>query len=304
MPVDPKLIIDFATIAEEGSFTRAAQRLRVAQPWLSARIHKLEQTIGYRLFDRTTRSVSLTKQGAELFEAASNLAKAAEAVDRLTLQLGRGSRSVLRIGAPPYSKIIQERGKLIGEFGVTHPHVTIEIEIGWSLALLDRLKARCIELAFIMGDAGSDEIEGLVLKWCGAALTLDPGHPWAKAPSISPEVTAGHSIDVFVRSLNPDLWDALYAPLINAGAHLVEVAELAEGAPDRMKSPDAVAAYLDLGADDAGSAEVVRVPLAAPASVPFQLLRPVAPLSKVGEEFWQLAHFLNDWSVARRTGNP
>lgn len=289
MPVDPKLIIDFAAVAEERSFTLAARRLRVAQPWLSARIHKLEQIVGYRLFDRTTRSVSLTGRGAKLFEAARDLVKAAEAADRLAMQLGRANPSALRVGAPPYSKVIRERRKLIGEFGLVHPNVSIEIEIGWSLALLDRLEAGQIELAFIMGDPGAAKFEALALKYFGAALTLAADHPWAKAPSISPEALAGHSINVFVRALNPGLWDSLYGPMIKAGAHLVEVPELAEGAPDRMRSPDALAAYFDLGLDALETAEVVRIPVAAPATVPFQLLRSAMPLSESGEEFWRFA---------------
>lgn len=282
-------MIDFATIAENGSFTRAAQRLRVAQPWLSARIHKLEQIIGYRLFDRTTRSVTLTERGAELFEAARNVAKAAEAADRLALQLGRRNRTVLRIGAPPYSKIIRERRELIGEFANAHPDVSLEIETGWSLALLGRLETGNIDLAFIMGDTEATSFESLVLKRFGVALSLDRDHPWANSSSISPDATSGQTIEVFIRNLYPGLWDRLYAPLIKAGAHLIEVPELAEGAPDRMRSPDAVAAYFDFGADDAGFAEVVRIPLAAPATVPFQLLRNIAEPSKAGDEFWQFA---------------
>lgn len=289
MPIDPKLMIDFAAIAEEGSFTRAAQRLRVAQPWLSARIHKLEQTVGYRLFDRTTRSVSLTERGAELFEAARDVARAAEAADRLALQLGRRNQTVLRIGAPPYSKIIRERRELIGDFALAHPEVSLEIEIGWSLALLGRLDAGNIDLAFIMGDTRATGFENVVLKRFGVALSLGRDHPWAKLPSISPEATIGQPIEVFIRNLNPGLWDRLYAPLIKAGAHLVEVPEMAEGAPDRMRSPEAVAAYFDFGADDAGSAEIVRIPLAAPAIVPFRLVRHIAQPSKIGEEFWQFA---------------
>ncbi|WP_340315983.1 LysR family transcriptional regulator [Rhizorhabdus argentea] len=291
MPIDPKLMIDFATIAEEGSFTRAAQRLRVAQPWLSVRIHKLEEIVGYRLFDRSTRRMLLTEPGAELFEAARNVAKAAEAAERLALQLGRRSRTVLRIGAPPYSKIIRERRELIGEFALAHPNVSLEIEIGWSLALLDRLARGDIDLAFIMGDTEAVGFEKVVLKWFGVALSLAHDHPWAKLSSISPERTVGQPIEVFIRNLNPGLWDQLYAPLIEVGADVIEVPELAEGAPDRMRSPEAVAAYLDFGADDPGLAEIVRIPLATPAIVPFQLLRHNAAPSKVGEEFWQFAHF-------------
>ncbi|MEJ7927498.1 LysR family transcriptional regulator [Sphingobium sp. AN641] len=292
MRIDPKLIIHFAVIAEEGSFTRAARRLRVAQPWLSARLHKLEEMLGFRLIERTTRSLSLTEKGAEFLAAARNVAEASEAADCLALQLGRSNRGVLRIGAPPYSKAIRERRELIDAFAIAHPTVSVEIETGWSLALLGRLDRRDIDLAFIMGDLDITGFESVILRRFGVALTMARDHPWSAEPTLSPKALAGRPVEVFVRNLNPILWDTLYAPLIDAGAAFIEVPEVAEGPPDRMRSPDALAAYLDFGGYDAGLADVVRIPLAAPALVPFQLVRPVSQLSNAGEDFWQSARLI------------
>src|SRR5688572_32193898 len=56
----------FIAVAREGSFTRAAERLNLAQPSLSARIHHLEQSLGGALFDREERPVRLTSLG-EIF---------------------------------------------------------------------------------------------------------------------------------------------------------------------------------------------------------------------------------------------
>jgi hypothetical protein len=64
---------------------------------------------------------------------------------------------------------------------------------------------------------------------------------------------------------------------------------MAEGAPNRMDSPDELAAFFDFGADDPGTTEVVRIPLAAPVAVPFQLLRRTGRSSKAAQEFWDLA---------------
>jgi DNA-binding transcriptional LysR family regulator len=287
--IDPKLIIDFATIAEEGSFTRAAQRLRVAQPWLSARLHKLEELLGFRLLDRTTRSVSLTHRGAEFLEAARRVVDACEGADRLALQLKRSDRSVLRIGAAPYTKIIRRRRELIDGFARAHPKVSLELETGWSLALLGRLDAGEIDLTFLMGAVDQERYEGVVLKEYGVALTLSREHPLAAASSLSPEEIKNWPIQVYTRGLYPGLWDALHAPLLEVGARLVEVPEMAEGAPSRMDSPDEIAAFFDFGADDPGTADVVRIPLAAPVAVPFQLLRRTGQPSQAGQQFWDLA---------------
>jgi DNA-binding transcriptional LysR family regulator len=59
-----------ATLAEELNFTRAARRLGVAQPALSARISRMERRLGRKLVERTTRSVQLTEAGLELLARA------------------------------------------------------------------------------------------------------------------------------------------------------------------------------------------------------------------------------------------
>ena len=60
----------FATLAEELNFTRAARRLGVAQPALSARISRMERRLGRKLVERSTRSVRLTQAGADLLARA------------------------------------------------------------------------------------------------------------------------------------------------------------------------------------------------------------------------------------------
>lgn len=69
----------FVAIAEEGSFTRAARRLFIAQPALSKQIHDLEEEIGVRLLVRSARGAALTVPGAELLEHARALLEAEEA---------------------------------------------------------------------------------------------------------------------------------------------------------------------------------------------------------------------------------
>jgi DNA-binding transcriptional LysR family regulator len=59
-----------ATLAEELNFTRAARRLGVAQPALSARISRMERRLGRKLVERSTRSVRLTDAGLELLARA------------------------------------------------------------------------------------------------------------------------------------------------------------------------------------------------------------------------------------------
>jgi len=63
LDLDTRLLRAFVAVSEDLSFTRAAARLYVAQQALSAQIQQLETRVGTRLFDRTTRKVSLTDAG-------------------------------------------------------------------------------------------------------------------------------------------------------------------------------------------------------------------------------------------------
>jgi DNA-binding transcriptional LysR family regulator len=88
----------FVAIAEEHSFSRAAERLWVAQPGLSSQIRRLEAELGIRLFDRHTRGVTLTAAG-ELFLERARAVIAAADVARST---GHGALGRSRgTGTPP-----------------------------------------------------------------------------------------------------------------------------------------------------------------------------------------------------------
>ena len=75
----------FVTVAEELHFTRAAERLGVSQPQLSQQVRRLERELAVRLFDRSTRSVRLTEQGAAALEPARRLLGGADAVRHAAL---------------------------------------------------------------------------------------------------------------------------------------------------------------------------------------------------------------------------
>src|SRR5262245_39336873 len=88
----------FVAIAEEGSFTRAAGRLWVAQPGLSTQIRRLESELGAQLFERHTRGVDLTAAG-ELFLDRARTALAAAEVARCTgHDLESGLAGSIRLG--------------------------------------------------------------------------------------------------------------------------------------------------------------------------------------------------------------
>jgi len=88
----------FVAIAEEGSFTRAAERLWVAQPGLSTQIRRLERELGVKLFERHTRGVDLTEAGELLLERARAALAAADVASRVGGDLKSGVLGIIRLG--------------------------------------------------------------------------------------------------------------------------------------------------------------------------------------------------------------
>src|ERR1700752_1877590 len=91
----------FVAVAEEGNFSRAAAKVRVAQPSLSQQIQKLEAEIGQRLFDRLPRSVVATEAGKCLLEYARKILIELADARRCVDDLKHGVAGRLVVGALP-----------------------------------------------------------------------------------------------------------------------------------------------------------------------------------------------------------
>jgi DNA-binding transcriptional LysR family regulator len=91
----------FVVVAQEVNFTRAAQRLRIAQPALSSQIKKLEQELGVRLFERVGRGVRLTEAGQLLLEEARHHFVQIEQTVRVVQETGHGEVGRLSLGFIP-----------------------------------------------------------------------------------------------------------------------------------------------------------------------------------------------------------
>ncbi len=117
----------FLAVAETMSFRRAAERLNMAQPPLTAAIRHMEETIGVRLFERTNRITCLTAAGEVLREEAHRAIAQAERAVALTRRAGAGETGSLRIGFVA-SAVRQLLPILVTAFREQHPAVTLELE--------------------------------------------------------------------------------------------------------------------------------------------------------------------------------
>ena len=116
----------FLALADLGSFTRAAERMRVAQPALSQQIRDLELELGVRLFDRTTRRVEMTAAGEEFRLSAAKIVEELELAVGHARDLAERRRGRLVVAAPPLlaAAMLPEA---IAAFARQHPGVRVEL---------------------------------------------------------------------------------------------------------------------------------------------------------------------------------
>lgn len=138
-------LVYFEAVARHGGFSRAAERLRVAQPAVSAQVKRLERELGTPLLERTTRSVALTRAG-ELFLTHARTVLAQLDMARVELdELAAVRRGSLRIGATELLASLDLPSLLAG-FHRRNPGVTLALTTGLVADLLADLDADRVDV--------------------------------------------------------------------------------------------------------------------------------------------------------------
>lgn len=140
----------FVTVADERSFSRAAQRLHVVQSAVSATIKTLERELGVRVFDRSARRVELTDAGRALLPAARRtLAAAGTARDAID-EFHGGLRGVVRLGVMQSQRDPAVNVPLLlSSFSRSHPNVDVELRQAPSAEHADDLRSGRLDLAYV-----------------------------------------------------------------------------------------------------------------------------------------------------------
>jgi len=151
----------FVAVAEEQHITRAAERLSMQQPPLSAQIKGLEAEVGVRLFNRLPRGVSLTDAGEVFFDEARQILSSVEGAIARTRRVARGEEGRIAVGFTS-SVIFHPAVKgSIRAFRAAYPDVRVSLEEDGSSELIEAISANTLDAAFIRGTPA--DIEGIRL---------------------------------------------------------------------------------------------------------------------------------------------
>ena len=194
----------FVAVAEERHFGRAAKKLRLSQPPLSTQIKGLEEELGVKLFQRSTRQVALTDAGRTFLERAEGILEAVEEAKEAAKGADEGVGGRLEIGfissatlglLPPAIRLFRER------FG----GVEIELRELTSAQQIDALYAGEIRVGLVRLPLRAPGLRFEPLQEESFLVALPSGHPLEALESVPLEAMVDQPLIFFTRQLMPSL---------------------------------------------------------------------------------------------------
>jgi DNA-binding transcriptional LysR family regulator len=192
----------FVTVVESGSFVRAADRLAVSTSTLSRQIAELEQHLGARLLNRTTRKLSLTEGGRAFYERAVQLLAELDEVEAAASSSATAPRGTLRLTCS-HVMGVQRIVPAIASFVARHPEVHFEVSV--SDRMVD-LVEEGFDLAVRIGHVGSDQLVARRLGTMRVLACAAPAYLKARGIPHKPADLVHHAVLTYANRPSPHLW--------------------------------------------------------------------------------------------------
>ena len=214
--IELKQLRIFIAVAEELHFGHAAERLHMAQPALSAQVRSLESRLGVKLFQRTTRTVSLTRAGDVLLPEARAAVAQAEAAVAAARAVGGTGGDLLKIGGVD-SATAGVLPTVVRSFRRGHPRIEVKVFELLSAPALHGLNTHSLDVAFVRMPPKDDFLEHRFVFSEPIVAALPADHPAASASSVPADVIAAEPLVIPARSHRPILFDVIHQYFSDAG---------------------------------------------------------------------------------------
>jgi DNA-binding transcriptional LysR family regulator len=277
----------FQAVAEELSFSKAARRLRIAQPALTRAVQEMERELGVPLFQRETRPPSLTPAGKVLLRETELLLQRYEEAIRRVQRTASGEEGELRLGyiGPPTRSFLSG---LLREYARRYPRVTVVLEERtpervWEMVAQGKLSMGITRPVLAHEALG---LEMLLLREERLCAALPTDHPWAQKKSLSWKQLAQEPLILLARREGAGSHDTILASCVEAGFE-----------PRLAYTPSLIGTILQYVQAGAGigivpssttSKQTVLVPLTPAKSVPLVIVWPRNNQDPAVEAFRQM----------------
>lgn len=204
MNPEPNDLLLYARVVDEGSFSRAAERMGLPKSTVSRRVAMLEAQLGERLLLRTTRKLTVTDFGRSVLQHARQVASEVEATTSLAQHRQAEPSGRLRVSMPgDFANVVL--GSLLARFIAAHPAISLELDL--SPRRVD-LIGENFDLAIRMGDLPDDaSLAARSLAVFSTSLYASPGYLQRHGAPSEPEALMEHdALRLLMRSGEPAPW--------------------------------------------------------------------------------------------------
>jgi DNA-binding transcriptional LysR family regulator len=173
----------FLTVAREGRFSRAAEKLYRTQSAVSQTIRKLEEELGEPLFDRSSREGVLTDAGQTLKEYAEKLLNLRNDAQEALVELRQVQKGKLAIAANEFTALYLL--PVLAEFRRLHPMIKITVQRSLGSHIPDDLLRHTVEMGVLTYDPQDARLRSIVVYQDELTFVVPPTHPLAGEKQIS-----------------------------------------------------------------------------------------------------------------------
>jgi DNA-binding transcriptional LysR family regulator len=192
----------FVRVVDAGSFTAAADALNISQPVVSKAVTRLEERLGARLLNRTTRRLSLTEAGSELYRRSVQALKEIEDAEHEVARFQTEPKGTLRVNAPVTFSILH-LSPLIQEFLERYPGVTLDLTLDDGLVdIIDQ----GYDVVVRIGKLSSSALVARRLAPCRLALVASPGYLEKHGTPQTPDDLLNHNCLLYTLGSTPRAW--------------------------------------------------------------------------------------------------
>lgn len=209
MAPDARVLRYFLAVAEESSFTRAAQRLGIAQPALSAQIRRLETELGVDLLLRTTRRVEVTPAGRVLVERGPSALAALDALWTATRKFASGEAGLARIAYSPTAGH-ETAPALLSAVRHRFPEVTVQAEMLSTPAIPGAVARGDVDAGITRGAHPGAGTKRLPLRHERRGVLVRREHPLARRRVVGVSDVAKYPVALHAKKSNPAHYDEVH----------------------------------------------------------------------------------------------
>jgi len=195
-------MMSFAAVASTGSFSAAAEQFNCSKAAISRQIARLEAAIGLKLLTRTTRSVSLTPAGRELYGRCSRIVDEVNETNQIMSGMLTTPRGELRVNAPVVSTLFRIT-EVIPRFVKEYPDVRMHVNL--SDSKVDLLHG-AFDAAFWVGEPYDSALEAVKLREYEMVLTASPDYFRRKRRPTTPAELKDHDCIIETHLSRPGEW--------------------------------------------------------------------------------------------------